>query len=303
MRKFYLENANGDRIGLNGESGIRLGNPAGLGVRMENTYSEIGNGFLQLEHKKVKKEPFTCDLTFTRSAYSRYRQFVNWVAAAGTLYLIYKPFGDTEYYSRVELEYLTKDELSHGKWLVVPCALKMLTSWYVAEPTELTITTEDANEKRYGWDEEEQDYCYTYSDDLHYGSDADGLLSVRIAPSGHAPAELVLRCYGELVNPTIRLVGLTTGTVYGICSLSSEMDAAATFGPTDTLELSTREEDSHVVKIAADGTRTDLLGAVDPSQEIYFKAPTTETVELTLESDAVFTGSASLQVYYYFWSV
>ena len=70
MRQFYLENEKGERKGLNGELGVRLGNPAGLGVVFEHKVSEVGKGFFRLEEKKLKNEPFTCDLTFLPAAFA-----------------------------------------------------------------------------------------------------------------------------------------------------------------------------------------------------------------------------------------
>lgn len=302
-RKFYLENEKGERKGLNGELGIRLGNPAGLGVVFESKTSEIGNGFLRIEEEKLKIEPFTCDLTFLPSAYARYRQLVNWAAASRTLYLVYQPYGDQEYRSVVRLKYLTKKELTHGKWLVVPSALERLTVWYLDEPASISLSAPGANAKGYFWDEAEQDYGYRYTEALRYGPDSDGL-SAQIAPSGHEPAGLVLRVKGALSDPVIRLVGQTTGTVYGLCSLSSEKDPAAVFGSGDILELSTRDDDAHVYKISPDGTVTDLLAAVRVELgEPYGKAPTTEASILTVESVSANTCTATLQVFYYFWTV
>ena len=107
MRKFYLENEKGERKGLNGELGIRLGNPAGLGVVFSRKSSEIGNGFLRVEEVKLKNEPVTCDLTFLPDAYARYRQLVNWIAGSRTLYLIYCPYGEQEFRALCALQYLT----------------------------------------------------------------------------------------------------------------------------------------------------------------------------------------------------
>ena len=303
MRKFYLENEKGERRGLNGEQGIRLGNPAGLGVVFTRKSSEIGNGFLRVEEVRLKNEPVTCDLTFLPDAYARYRQLVNWIAGSRTLYLIYCPYGEQEFRALCALQYLTKKELSRGKWLVVPSALERLSPWYLAEPAQIAMSGPDEGAKGYFWDETEQAYGYRYDAKLHYGAETEGLAAL-IAPSGHEPSGLVLRILGAITDPVIRLVGQSSGTEYGRCVIDSERDPLAVFGATDTLELSTRDDDAHVRKIAADGTVTDLLNAVrlelgDP----YPKAPTTETALLTVESSSAADCSASLQVYHYYWTV
>ena len=303
MRQFYLENEKGERKGLNGEIGVRLGNPAGLGVVFEHKVSEVGNGFFRLEEKKLKNEPFTCDLTFLPAAYARYRQLVNWVAGSMALFLIYKPYGDQEFHCSCSLKYLTKKELSKGKWLVVPAALERLSCWYLAEPTSIALEAPDAALKGYFYDETEQDWGYRYTEELRYGSESEGL-SARIAPAGHEPAGLVLRIRGALEDPVIRLVGESSGTEYGIVVLDSEKDAAAVFTADDVLEISTRDDDAYIRKIAPDGTVTDLLNAVRLELgEPFFMAPTTEVSLLTVDSETATSCSATLQVYHYYWTV
>ena len=45
MRKFYLENSAGVRYGLNGENGIWLDSPTGLGVSYSPKWADFKNGF------------------------------------------------------------------------------------------------------------------------------------------------------------------------------------------------------------------------------------------------------------------
>jgi len=41
MRKFYIENGLGVRQALNGESGIFLSNPTGLGLSLSPTFADL----------------------------------------------------------------------------------------------------------------------------------------------------------------------------------------------------------------------------------------------------------------------
>ena len=288
MRRFYLQDQDGVRQGLNGESGIRLGDPSGLGVSFSTSFMDLGEDHFRVADRRTQQGQVVCTLSFVKSAYSRYRQFCDWCAAAQELYLVYVPFGDQEYLRQVELDYLTKTELGHGKWLAVPAAFKCLTPWYQATPAELSLTVRSGPRKR---------YSYRYTSGLRYGGESVGDMSAQISPAGHLPSGIVLRYHGAITEPTVSLTGARSGKIYGICALS------ASCGATDTLELSTRKGDCHVVKIGADGTRTDLLDKVDLAHDPYPRAPVGEASVFRLESPAQIAGSATLLVYTYWRTV
>ena len=109
MRKFYLENELGERKPLNGEDGIFLTDPAGLGVSYGNSYADLGAGFFRRVEEKQPQGVIPCSLTFMRGAYEKYKDFADWALRAETIYLVYKPL-NVAYYRRVELSYLTRDE-------------------------------------------------------------------------------------------------------------------------------------------------------------------------------------------------
>lgn len=288
MRRFYLQDQDGQRQGLNGEDGIRLGDPTGLGVNFSTSFMDLGEDHFRVSERKVQQGQVVCTLTFVRAAYRRYRSFCDWCAAAEELYLVYMPYGEQEFLRRVEIEYLTKTELGHGKWLSVPAAFKCLTPWYQATPTELALTVRTGPRKR---------YSFRYTEGLRYGGESAGDMSAQIAPSGHLPSGLVLRYHGAIAEPSIRLTGLRSGKLYGLCALGTSL------GASDSLELSTRKGDCHVHKIAADGTRTDLLEYVDLAHDPYPRAPVSEPSVIRIESAAAIAGSASLLVYSYYRTV
>ena len=47
MRKFYIENGLGSRQSLNGEKGIFLSNPTGLGVNLSPSFADLHKGFFR----------------------------------------------------------------------------------------------------------------------------------------------------------------------------------------------------------------------------------------------------------------
>ena len=146
MRKFYIENEAGERRDLNGKTGIFLSNPAGLGVKLNNQYADLENGFFRNIGSKAEPQGNSvADIVFTKKAYDTYRNFLNWLFAAKELSLIYSPYEPLEFYRKVELQYLTKGELGAGKWLTTPISLPCLTPWYLqtalrVHPTKQTET-------------------------------------------------------------------------------------------------------------------------------------------------------------------
>ena len=289
MRKFYLENETGNRTGLNGESGIRLSDPAGLGVSYGSTFADLEEGFFIETKQKTPQAAPTGSLYFTSSAYQRYQDFTDWVMAAKKLYLVYAPL-NKEYYREVRLSYLTKTELTATKWLEVPMELDCLTPWYLPTPLALNFASDTDTAMRYE---------YTYDDALVYGERSGGAYSVEIPARGHVPAALRVTYAGAAADIEISLTGLVSGREYGRCKISGDIAA------TDTLELYTGKRDSYVKKTAANGTETDLLyaGMVDITAEPFFRAPVDEASILALTGVGTLSGAVAAQAYFYYRSV
>ena len=288
-RIFALQNAAGARFGLNGELGVWLTEPEGLGYELSPPYGDLGLGFFYaLDEELEPQGSVNGTLIFGWPAYANYRNFVDWVAAAGSLLLIYKPYGDEEYQKAVSVSYLQKGELDKAACLHVPAEFTSRSPWRRPIPTEITMDN--------GEDRPRARYSGRYPG--RYGGDAAGAMSARIHAVGHIPGALLLRYTGAITGPEIRLTGAQSGKVYGICRLNGLTLAAG-----DVLELSTRPEAAYVRRTAADGTVTSLLPYVDISQDPYPRVPTDEDSVLTVTSDATFTGSAELLVYSYYRTV
>lgn len=288
-RKFYFENAAGERFGLQGERGVYLTAPEGLGYELEPVFGDLGHGFFAtLDDRAEPQGVVAGTLIFTPPAYAGFRALADWIAAAGSLLLIYCPFGAEEYQRPVAVQYLNKGELTKTRLLEVPVALFKLSPWRRPVPTEIAMDS--------GEDRPRARYPGRYPG--RYGGDSAGAMSATITAAGHLPGAVLLRYHGAISSPEIRLTGAVSGTVYGICRLTG-----ASLQATDTLELSTLPGDSHVRKIDASGAVTDLLSFVDLSQEPFFSLPTDEAATLTVESDSVFSGSAELLAYYFFRTV
>lgn len=290
MRKFYLENQNGERRSLNGDAGVWLQSPTGLGDTLAPAYADLTHGFFRSANADAHPQSAVSgELRFTgRSPYSDYRALYNWIMAATRLYLVYCPYGSAEYRRLVELAYLTKTELAAAGWLLCPVSFSPLTPWFLPSPVELIITAAEGTELRYD---------FRYTSDLRYGSDSSASYTATIAQAGQAPAGLRLQYTGAITGPVLLLRGERSGELLGRCAID------ATLGSTDTLEISTTQEDSYVRKRSASGAITDLLHLVDLSFDPFPRCSLSESSVLELTAATAFSGPASLQVYYYYGSV
>lgn len=289
IRKFYLQNASGERFPLQGERGVYFTLPEGLGYELAPVFGDLGRGFFSILDDEAEPQGAVAGtLVFTDGAYQNYRTFVDWLAAAGSLLLIYCPFGDREYQKAVAVQYLQKGELDHTRLLHSPFALTSLSPWRLPTPTEIILGA--------GYADRRGRYSGRYPG--RYGQDAAGVMTARIAASGHLPGALRLRYTGGISSPELRLTGAVSGTVCGSCRLTG-----VSIGSTDTLELLTFPEDSHIRKISADGTVTDLLPYADLSRNPFPRVPFDEPAVFSITSAQSFSGRAELLIYYFFRSV
>lgn len=161
IRKVYLQNAAGDRWGLNGENGVYVSSLAGFGYTLSPTYADLTRGFFLAvsgESEPQGTVPFT--VYFTRNAYAVYQSFVDWLAAAGTVILCYNPTGDQEYRRDVDVNFLQKGELNEVGWLEVPSSFYVKTPWYKPYATTLSLETAGGDSSKR--------YDYVYDSSLMY---------------------------------------------------------------------------------------------------------------------------------------
>lgn len=290
MRKFYFANAAGERWPLQGEKGVFLTDPTGLGVTLAQTYADLQNGFfVGVSSANEPQSAPHATLLFTRPAYSAYRQLINWLAAAGDLELIYCPYGAEEFHRRVDVQAISKGELDEHQFLQTELSLLARSPWFKAQATRLDLASQA--------EDESMRYDFLYTAELIYGEDATSSLSGTLHPDGHIPAAISVTFYGGAASPSISLTGQLTGKLYGACRISDTLTSG------ETLLFSTDYLDSHVRKLSAQGVETDLLAKIDLDGEPFFRLPLTEPCTLSIAAQAAISGSADVQVFYYFRSV
>lgn len=289
MRKFYLRNGVGDVKPLNGENGIWLAKPTGLGIAVKSTAFDVEDGFFKRSQNSESQANIVGDLMFVRNAYENYKALLDWIMASDKLIFVYQPYGNDQYYRDVEINSITKGELSEGRWLKAPMSLACKTPWYLPVPTIISLVRQQADAMR---------YPFTYNSDLHYGTSAIGDYAADITANGQIPAGIKLEYNGAVTNPTITLVS-ADGKNYG------EIVLTVTLSSSDKLQISSVPTDCYIRKISSSNVVTDLIasGAVDLTKEIYPRPPANVQSTLTMSSETSFSGDATLEVDYYFRSV
>lgn len=290
IRKLYLQNAAGQRWGLNGDRGGYAHALAGFGFTLSPNFADLGAGFfIAVNDQSDPQNTLSFTITFTRKGYETYENLVNWLASAGTVTIVYDTTGRQEFWRDVTVNFIQKGEKNEVGWLECPCSFFCKTPWYLPTPTTLDLGSAGKdNRKRYN---------YRYTKQLRYGQNSSASLAGTIAGAGHIPGALELTYRGAITNPKIRLVGNISGKTYGVCSVS------VVLSPSDTLIFSSRYENSFVRRVAAGGIETDLLDVLDLSSTPFFHIPVDEPCTVSIEADSAFTGSADLLIFYYYRSV
>lgn len=292
-RKFYLSSAAGERFGLNGERSVWLTEPGGLGLELSPGFSNGRNGFFAaVLTDDVPQGAAYGTLVFTgASPYASYQDFLSWALAAGDgLLLVYEPMPGKEFYRRVMLTSLTKGEIEAPGWLRCEATFQTLTPWYSLTQLRFDLTPD-------GGDGADMTYQWFYTEELIYPVDTAGAMRAELTAGGHMNSAMALEYVGPATNPSIRLVGVSSGRSYGQLSLE------VTLSESDRLEYSSRYLDSYVRLIGADGTETDLMPSVDLAYEPWLRIPLSEPVTFVMTASSALPGDATVKVYDYYRSV
>lgn len=286
MRKFYIQNHLGERKNLTNPKGILLKNPAGLGFSITNTFAGIDDGFFALSKATGKQQTIACDLLFM-NGYADFKAFVDWLTAAESLTIVYVP-GTSEYYCDVKINYLTKTELDRAGVLTVPASFYAVTPWYSPLILKISMRKQSSKAMR---------YPFRYNSSLLYGSNSAGNYSAEIPAAGHIPSAIDLEYTGQLTNPRLSIVGLSSGKTYGVC------DVNAIISDGETFSVSTRQNNSFIRKIDSNGNIVDLTDSIDPSTDPFIRIPTTENCRLSIQSENDLQNEVSVSIYRYYRAV
>ena len=278
-RKFYLQNAEGARIDLNGADAIWARDPVGLGVELSPVTGDLGHGFfkpLQEPNRLQGKPGFTLIFTDRDRNYAQYRELMEW---------IYHPSGTEEFLRRISLLTARKTEKNDVGWLEIPVELVTLSPWFLPSALNFTLG-QKSDELRF------DDGRF----DVGLFSETQGeAFSAVINPAGTESASLLITFNGTATGLVLALTGLNTGKVYGRCAVSYQILSG------DVLEYSSLPSDSFC-RVIRSGVAVDMANYMDPSSSPWMHVPVTEPCQLTMTATSI-TGSATATAHYYYSTV
>ena len=318
LRKFWLENETGDSIPLNGERGVWLIDPTGLGVNHNSSFTDYSYGFFHpIEAEKDPQQTIAGDLYFIdpTDPYMEYKRFVDWVSRSNVIYLVYRP-SSIQYRRKIRLSYLTKTELMTQECLKTPIAMYGLTPWFTTVERSIDGAFVTVNNP------------FIVSEDIHHPSktptpvgrsrviskaeyesftdeqkasvarltkDNVARVSALVYSSGHKPSPFKIEYHGILKNPTIRVYGQNTGTQYGRCALRNLVTTV-----NDTFYYSSDYENSYIMTKNAYGQSSLLNYVENLTWEVYPRIPISEPCMVEVTSGFDISNSINLTIINYY---
>lgn len=331
LRKFWLENETGDSIPLNGERGIWLIDPTGLGITNNSSFTNFSNGFFKpVDADKDPQQTVAGDLYFIDpiDPYVQYRRFIDWITESQTLYLVYSPI-TAQYRRKIRFSTISKEELLTQESLKCPIAMYGLTPWFTK--TEHTIPAmEETNEYAFvveyneepPFEESEEPLILDggesetpnplETDLINRSRLGDGnpehasnyarlqldnrfRASTEIFTRGQKASGFIIKHTGLLVNPAITVRGSGSNSNYGQCRVSN-----ITINSDETLYYISDYGGSGIIKMGQFGM-LDLIDFVeDLGHNIYPKLPQNQFSTVELSSDKAITSKTEVTLIEYY---
>lgn len=249
MRKFYIFHSDSTQYHpLNGEESIWLSEPAGLGITLAPSFVNLGSGFFGVtENEKEPQQSMTFDLSFTGAdPYASYKTLLDWLSASSALYLGYQPTGTTVYKRRISIKSISKTELTKNRWLTVTVSAVCLAPWL--REVELPVVSSDGNGSALpSWD-------------------------WAPIPGGQLPAAFKISLKAAATRKVSGVVNLFA--IDGILGgQMASFPTPVTLAAGETFQLSTAPDDFYIRRVAADGSVTSLVNAIDISADPLLRLP------------------------------
>lgn len=284
IRQFYLQNRANERVSFIDATHF-LSTPTGLGFSNSATYIEQSKGFYTLASSKPNQQSISGTIVFTKqSAYNDYRTLTQWINANEfQLTLVYKPYGETEYYCDVLITSLGKGELKQYGWLECETTMVALTPWYSKSNLTLRFDGEEGEGKR---------YSYTYP--LRYGASRKPT-TIALKLDGDFDAYLLARITGALNNPYLILKNKNTNEIIGKLGFND-----LSLGANEALIYDTRPS-SCGVWVQRGTEITSVIDKVELIQgtQSFFAIPKNTPCELTLQLTEAVNSGSNVTVYQY----
>lgn len=253
--------------------------PSGLGMQRDGTYYDVGGFFVRTDPKQIQGQ-IVGEIVIRDNPYRNYQVLANWLTRAQNIRIAYRP-ADTEYFADVDLDYLTKTELSGGLWLVCPVSFSRRSPWYTTETQRIDFVNGNGGNKQYT-------YRYGYRYRLGYsGGEAEVYLEAQ------TPGGFSFVADGPMIGPYLQLTNADTGEEYGKVSLPG-----VSFVAGERLEYSSDPLRPYVRKVGPGGVE-DLSNSLDLTARNWFTIPVYTRCKVTLHSGtAAVSGVVTLYRYW-----
>ena len=281
VREFSLLNEKNQMFSLMEiENYCLLTEPSGLGMTYNTEYEQLQNIFIT-NLRKLGQGSISGTLNF--KGYDNYRSFIDFVEKAESLKILYKvPYksGSREYYRDVQIQSITKSEISNETRLISESVtFECLSLWYEAKNTVYTV---EAGTGEIRWD-------FTW-DSKFVGYDTRNLEFVN---DGHVDASIELEIDGDVENPVLKLY--VENELYQTVTITNHITEHQIF------KYGTRENNFYIKKQLADGTEQSLfnLNYINFAEDLVIRFPKEKSCTFKMEADNEIL-SARLTIYVYY---
>lgn len=281
VREFSLLNEKNQMFSLMDiENYCLLTEPSGLGMTYNTEYEQLQNIFIT-NLRKLGQGSISGTLNF--KGYDNYRSFIDFVEKAESLKILYKvPYksGSREYYRDVQIQSITKSEISNETRLISESVtFECLSLWYEAKNTVYTV---EAGTGEIRWD-------FTW-DSKFVGYDTRNLEFVN---DGHVDASIELEIDGDVENPVLKLY--VENELYQTVTITNHITEHQIF------KYGTRENNFYIKKQLADGTEQSLfnLDYINFAEDLVIRFPKGKSCTFKMEADNEIL-SARLTIYVYY---
>lgn len=243
----------------------------GFGYNIDAKYIRIGESFVNTFFA-TKQQKITGTIEFGgASPYEAFSEFAKFVRTSHELTLCYATPAGT-FYREVDVTELEKAEKT-GATLPIEISMACKSLWFSGAETRFEVETEVTDAMQY-----EHKYPYRYKN-FTAGR-------ITLTNDGSVPAPLTVRFDGPITNPALTLYEQDGSTEVSRVEITGEAHA-------DGAILYSSVDGDLLCRLEEDGTETNLAGALDITNENFFKVPV-GTYVLQISADSAITSGVTV---------
>lgn len=243
----------------------------GFGYDIDAKYIRIGESFVNTFFA-TKQQKITGTIEFGgASPYEAFSEFAKFVRTSHELTLCYATPAGT-FYREVDVTELGKAEKT-GATLPIEISMACKSLWFSGAETRFEVETEVTDAMQY-------EYKYPY----RYKNFTAGRIT--LTNDGSVPAPLTVRFDGPITNPALTLYEQDSSTEVSRVEITGEAHA-------DGVILYSSVDGDLLCRLEENGTETNLAGALDITNENFFKVPV-GTYVLQISADSAITSGVTV---------